>query len=552
MKVQLSLGFGHQTILESEKPQLRSYQQQGVDDMRKLVNAGARRLLLTMPTGGGKTVLASCIIDAAQTFKRRVLFIAHRIELINQTAIQLARFGITDIGVIKGTDKRSNPDAPVQVASIDTLRNRSLGDWVPDIIIIDEAHRALADSYRVLFTQYPDALHIGLTATPFRTDNQGLGELYQQLVVCAKPSQLIEDGFILDPRIFAGPLAPDITSVEYSAMANDFHNGQLGSAMMKRQLVGNIVEEWVKRANGRRTVCFAVNVEHSKMIVDEFYHACVRAAHIDGNTPADERSQILLRLEKGELQVVSNCDVLSEGWDQPSVKCAILARPTASVRLHLQQCGRILRPYYPSGASPDSESIGALILDHAGNCARHGLPQDDRVFDLQTGSKKSNQNSPAVRVCEKCYAIFSGLVRTCPECGHTLPVQETKQITHDETVELVELKQKPITTEAERERLFFLKEVEKARKSGMKPGAAGFRFKEKFSKWPPWSWSQQVTAMFNSDLGWQELVNQRAQVRKHWEQARADQMQPSQPQPVATSYTEEVEEQSYYEDEIPF
>lgn len=537
-KHQLRLFEGGSVIVEVDKPQLRPYQSKGIDDMRSLIGQGCKRILLTMPTGGGKTVVASYIIDASQAYKRRVLFVAHRTELINQTAKQLARFGVTDIGVIKAADKRWEPNAAVQIASIDTLRNRALGDWIPDIIVIDECHRALADSYRVLFTIYPEALHIGLTATPFRTDNQGLGELYEAIVICAKPSELMADRFIECPRTFAGPLAPDLSSVYFSQLAHDYHNGQLATAMMKRGLVGNIVEEWQKRAENRRTVCFAVNVEHSKMIVEEFNHACVRAAHIDGTTPADDRLHILLKLEKGDIKVVSNCDVLTEGWDQPSVKCTILARPTQSLRMHLQQTGRPLRPF---------EGITPIILDHAGNCARHGLPQEDRVFDLSVGQKRTA--NPTCKTCEKCYAIFSSTAKACPECGWVNPTQEKAQLAHDKSVDLVEISSRAIVTDADRERLFFLRELEKARKSGMKPGAIGFRFKEKFHKWPPWAWSQQATSMFNSDAGWQELSNQRAAVRSHWEQHRQDQQQPSQRQPQPESdFTPEYQD----DDEIPF
>lgn len=545
--------FNNGTYIQVEKPDLRAYQLQGVEEMRDFVNQGFLRIILTMPTGGGKTVLASFIIDSARQLERRVLFIVHRIELINQTARQLARFGVTDIGVIRANDERLNPDAPTQVASIDTLRNRNLGSWIPDIVFIDECHRSMADSYRDIFIRYPSALHIGLTATPFRTDNQGLGELYQKIVRCATYSQLIEDKFIEEPRIFCAPTMPNLGDVEYVHATHDYHNGQLAQAMMSGRLMGNIVEEWKLHAAGRRTVCFAVNIEHSKRLCEEFRNEGVAAAHLDGKTSNEERTLILLRLEKNEIQVVCNCDVLSEGWDQPSVKCAILARPSASLRLHMQQCGRILRPWDSAGDVFSEAPPGAIIIDHAGNVERHGLPHQDRHFDLQMGETKK-EDAPVLHTCKKCYLMWTGGSRNCPECGAEREVEERKPIRHDENVMLKELDPKKIFTQQDIERQFFIRELTKARENGKKPGFAAYRFKDKFSKWPPYSWSAQAKQMFATDTEWQAANGKRVQVREHWENQMAHKTEqihnPSQGKD--DGFTEEPQDNWWNNDEIPF
>lgn len=538
-----------------EKPVLRPYQEQGLVQLRTLVEQGSRRIVLVLPTGGGKTVVAARIIDLARTLAKKVLFVAHRVELINQTARQLERFGVEDIGVIRGQDDREDESAPIQIASIETLRRRERPE--ADIVFIDECHRAVADSYRSLFTDYPVALHIGLTATPFRLDNQGLGELYSSLVCCALPSQLVADGFIQVPRVFAAPEWPDLSGVDVVSHS-DYHNGNLANVMSKPRLVGNIVEEWKKHAQGRRTVVFAVSVDHSMRIVEVFREAGVPALHIDGNTSERDRTTALLRLEKGEIRVVSNCDVLTEGWDQPSVKCAVLARPTQSLRIHLQQCGRILRPFTNDVLTDAPTS--ALILDHAGNVLRHGLPHQDREFDLVYGQKKKSIEQVTLHTCRVCFAMWSGNSRTCPECGGILPEKIRAEIEQDEQVRLAELSVPQVLTQADIERQFYLKELTKCRDQGKRPGAASYKFKEKYGKWPPYSWSQQANALFASSPDWQQAVDQRNCARSFWEQRMADAQQAHEPQqPKDEGFTEVLDEDDYFgqfsevgDDDIPF
>jgi superfamily II DNA or RNA helicase len=301
----------------------------------------------------------------------------------------------------------------VQVASIDTLRNRPKPP--AEVVIIDEAHRALAKSYRDLAAHYVDAVQLGLTATPYRADGKGLGSAYQELVVVASPRQLIGEGYLVAPHVFTVPqeALPDLAGVPIKG--GDYDESQLAAAVDRTHLVGNIVEHWRKHAGGIRTVAFAVSVAHSKHIVARFQEAGVAAEHLDGTTPGSERDAILARLDSGATQVVSNCGVLCEGWDQPAVKCAILARPTKSTGLYLQQAGRILRPW---------QNTQAIILDHAGCAHEHGLPDDDREFSLEGRPKRSRGGGgsavAAVRTCGSCYAVVSALTRVCPSCGNEL------------------------------------------------------------------------------------------------------------------------------------
>jgi superfamily II DNA or RNA helicase len=338
-----------------------------------------------------------------------------------------------NVGVVMAGDSRCRPAAMVQVASIDTLRNRATPP--SDLVFVDEAHRANSPSLRHVSSQYPNAVHLGLTATPFRADGQGLCDAYDELLVVASPSHLIAGGYLVAPRIFTvSPSAmPDLSGIK--VRGGDYDESELSDAVDRKSLVGNIVEHWKKHAAGVRTVAFAVSVAHSKHIAERFQEAGIPAEHLDGTTPNAERAEVLSRLDAGITQVVSNCSILCEGWDQPSVKCAILARPTKSTGLYIQQAGRILRPW--NGKS-------AIILDHAGCVLEHGFPHDDREFTLQgtRGASKDAPKLPAVRVCEQCYAVLAAGTNPCPECGFVFGSTTAKIA--EKAGELAEVTQSPL------------------------------------------------------------------------------------------------------------
>lgn len=477
---------------------LRPYQLAAVDDVRRHLRAGVRRVLLVAPTGAGKTVIASHIVEASVALGNRVLFMAHRRELIGQAFRKL--LGCTcsagyehdslmrdptcrgdgmpraQVGVVMASDRRRNPGAVVQVASVDTLRNRAKP--AADLVIIDEAHRALASTYRTIVEAYPDAGIIGLTATPYRADGRGLGEAFDELVVVASPRKLIDDGFLVEPRVFTVPAAdlPDLSKVKIKG--GDYDEGALATAVDQTGLVGNIVEHWMRHGGDRQTVAFAVNVEHSRHIAQRFRDAGVAAEHLDGTTPTDERDAILARLERGETRIVSNCAVLTEGWDQPSVKCAILARPTKSTGLYLQCAGRILRPW---------RDTGAVILDHAGCVLEHGLPQDDREFSLDA-AKRKQRAAPKLTTCLGCFAILPASTRVCPECGAQLATasgdgNEDKTLEHEG--ELVEVR--PVAVDEKRAEWDRLCQLAEAR--GYQRGWVFHRYVEKFGVKPPSSFT---------------------------------------------------------------
>lgn len=411
---------------------LRPYQAHAIERIDTLVAQGVRRLLVVAPTGAGKTSIAGSLIVRAVERGQQVVFLAHRRELIVQAWSRLQQMGLSPdhVGIVMASDARRRPAAPVQVASIDTLRRRRLPP--ADLVFVDECHRSLSPTYLAILKDYPEAVHLGLTATPFRADGHGFREVYDELVLVASMPQLIAAGYLVEPRVFTVPAShlPDLGRVR--VRGGDYDERALASAVDQQRLVGNIVEHWLKLASGVRTVAFAVSVAHSQHIAASFQQAGVAAEHLDGTLPAEQRDAILGRLDRGETRVVSNCGVLAEGWDQPSVKCAILARPTKSTGLYLQQAGRILRPW---------QEQPALLLDHAGCAVEHGLPQDEREFSLD-GDKddptRTKRKTREPRVCPSCQLVVAATVRVCPVC--TTALVNTVPLPAESAEELVEAK----------------------------------------------------------------------------------------------------------------
>jgi superfamily II DNA or RNA helicase len=418
-------------------------------------------VLIVAPTGSGKTVVAAHIMARAVESGRHVLFVAHRRELIDQCFRKLEDSGIGQVGVIMAGDPRRNPGASVQVASIDTLRHRAKPE--ANLVIVDEAHRALAKSYVELAAMYPAAVHLGLTATPYRADGRGLCDAYDALVVVASPKELIAEGFLVEPTVYtlAAHELPDLSAVKVKG--GDYEEGALAKVVDRPALVGNVVEHWLRHSEGQRTVAFAVSIEHSKHMVERFQAAGVPAEHLDGETPNCTRAAILGRLETGRTRVVANVGVLCEGWDQPSVKCCVLARPTKSTGLYLQQAGRILRPWTdPTTGQP----ARAILIDHAGCVLEHGLPQADRELSLEGATKNRGLHSGEHEKQEE-----TGLL------GRPVPTEVEG--------ELVELTR--VALDERRAEWDLL--CAKAKELGYKPGWAYYRYKERYGSAPPRSFS---------------------------------------------------------------
>ncbi len=401
---------------------LRPYQIRAINELRVAIRAGKRRMVLVSPTGSGKTIMACEIIRSAVANGRRVIVIAHRKELIDQTVDKLARFGVT-AGVVMGDDNRADSSQPVQICTIQTLARRL--DRLPpaDIIIYDECHHIAANTSREVLDRYPAAVVVGLTATPWRTDKLGLADIFEGHALAATPRQLMNEGALVECAQFAYD-APDLHGV--GTVAGDFNQGELGIACNTAVLVGSIVKEWQTHAAGRRTICFASSIDHSKSITAQFCVAGIKAAHLDCHTPKDEREQILADLASGAVTVVSSVGILVEGFDCPACEVAIDARPTKSFGLCRQMYGRVLRP------SPETGKVKALIHDHAGNAMRHGFVDSEVDYSLEATPKRVRE----MHTCPFCRFLFGSLKPdgTCPSCAELIASPIEREI-NEETSE---------------------------------------------------------------------------------------------------------------------
>jgi len=497
-------------------PLLRPYQASGVSALRAHILAGRKRVIACLSTGGGKTVVAAHIIHSARTnFNARVLFVAHRKELIDQAVRQLAKWGVIEVGVIMAEDARTNTLLPVQVASIQSLARRSAPP--ADIVFVDECHRSAANSYRKLLALYPDAVIIGLTATPCRGDGKPLKDVFDEIAVLATYSDLIRDKFILEPRCFSTERGPDLSKVR--TLAGDFVLDELEDAMLAPQVLGDTLAEYQARAEGRKCVIFAVSVAHSRAIEKQFLEAGIRIAHVDAETPKEERDDISRKLDAGELDVVTNVGVYTEGWDQPCVKLLMIARPTKSLVLFLQMVGRGLRPWSPntpvgrSWQESDGPSVIPVVVDCGENIERHGWPTEDRTWSLDGKAKRQSEKRPAK--CIKCRCYIQAY--PCPACGFA-PEVSPCEVRIDASAKLVERERIFVDPR----RTFFDESLRKARSSGYKPGFAGAKYREKYDEWPPWSWSQFAKDEFARDAQWRRRNEQHERFRKQWNEGTSD------------------------------
>jgi len=438
---------------------LRDYQRRAVERLKAVIG---RRPILVAPTGSGKTTMAVALVEELGV---PTLWLAHRKELIDQAAQHLEELGLWPGRIMAGYPPA--PFAQVQVASVQTLIRRQMPP--ARLVVIDEAHHVATSSYGRILEQYPDAHVLGLTATPFRLDGRGLGDVFGEILVAARTDELCQAGVLHDPRVYAGQ-SPDLRHVKIAM--GDYALSELSRRTNTEELNADLVKTWLGKSPGRRTVAFAVDIEHSQAIAAAFQAAGVPAEHLDGGTPRDEREAILERLRGGRTLVVSNCMVLTEGWDLPALETAIIARPTASLNLHLQMIGRIMR------ACPDKD--GAIVLDHAGNHHVHGRVTRRLEYTLDSGKKIGESDPLRLRRCRACQLLFDPGDPCCPECGWAPPPPVRERPVIHGVAQLVEFDDGDF---AYRSHFWRLMEAQRMA-AGYKPGWSAYRFKERFGEWP--------------------------------------------------------------------
>jgi DNA repair protein RadD len=405
---------------------LRPYQERAIEQLRASLRSGHRRPVLQLPTGAGKTRIATEIILGALAKERRAIFVVPRISLIEQTIGAFEREGVWNIGVVQGKHWRTNEDAPVQIASAQTLVRR---EGPPaDLVIIDECHLQFEKiNTWIAAPEWSAIPFVGLSATPW---SRGLAKTYDDLIMPVSIQELIDGGYLSKFRIFAPP-PPDLTGVR--TVAGDFNEGDLSEACDKKELVADIIKTWLEKGESRATLCYGVDRKHAQHLQERFIEAGVRTEYIDCNTPLFEREEIFDRFRSGETRIICNVAVLDTGIDL-DVRCIIDARPTRSRIRFVQTIGRGLRP----GEGKDH----LIVLDHAGNHQRLGLVTDIGFDTLDDGAVNRNldkgkpDREPSIKLCPECRCVLPPQARECPACGFVI-IAATPIIERDG--ELVEL-----------------------------------------------------------------------------------------------------------------
>ena len=385
-------------------------QQRVVDDVISCLKAGHKRILVVSPTGTGKTAISTDLARRCIAKDNSLFFICHRRELITQTHKTYIKNSINPAFIQSG--KKADYDNMAQIASVKTLVRRL--DLYPHPVVIfwDECHHIAAGEWDQIFKMYPNAIHIGLTATPVRLDGKPLKAYFDIMVEANDVAWHIENGLLVPYKYFA------VSELDYSGMKSnkgEYTKKSQEALDPTNKIVGDNIEHYKKFCNGKRNIIFARNVKHSMEIVKRYNEAGIPARHLDGTTPTGERNKVLTMYENGEILVLSNVDLFGEGFDLPAIEAVSLLRKTKSLTTFLQQVGRSLRTCTEIG------KIEAIILDHVGNYIDHGFPDDKREWSLEIGIvKKKNSkedDSLIIKRCPECkFAHRVSLV--CPNCGY--------------------------------------------------------------------------------------------------------------------------------------
>lgn len=430
--------------------ELRDYQARALDGVRRHLRAGAKSVLLVAPTGAGKGTIAAHVLRSTVDRGGRALFLVHRGEILADVGQRLVKAGVTDIGFLKAGASRGGADAPVQLASVQTLASRPDARPPADVVCWDEAHHAVASTYRAIREAYPQAVHLGLTATPQRADRSPLGDCFEQLVVAATPAELRDRGYLVPCEVRAAEPGEGLACTPLEAY-----------------------QRW---APGTQAVVFCASIDESMAARASFLAAGISAVHIDGDTIAAERRMLRESLAAGTIDVVCNVFVLTEGWDAPMLSTCILARGCQAESTFLQMVGRVLRP------SEGKER--ATLIDLRGVVWEHGLPYDEREYSLEgRGITRKSEAKLASWSCGDCFAVNPRKAEACGRCGAPRPQRITQQEIKARGVS--EANEGNTIPDAFKRRVFReLCDTQRAR--GFKPGWVGVQFKQRFGVWPKW------------------------------------------------------------------
>lgn len=388
---------------------LRDYQQLAKEEIFSKWNS-VDNILYQMPTGTGKTRLFTSIIrdisiwGLRHNINYRILIIAHRSELIEQSSRSLDKYRIKH-GVLAGTmkDKRDLTQA-IQVASIQTITHPAnqclIDDLKFDFIIIDEAHHAVANSYQKLWEYCPDAKKLGVTATPWRMNNSGFAQIFDAYIPSMSIKDFIQKGWLATYQYYSIPtsseLVKSIESIREFDIEGDYKNSALVEVCDTSRIRAQLYDSYEKNVLGKKGIIYSISREHSEHICLQYRSRGVAIENIDSKTPAKVREKVIQAFRNGEIDIIVNVDIFSEGFDCPDIEFIQLARPTKSLVKYIQQVGRGLRK------NGDKKCI---ILDNVGMYSRFGLPDEERDWESffygeekeSTSTKGYSRNNGSLR-----------------------------------------------------------------------------------------------------------------------------------------------------------
>ena len=442
---------------------LRPYQNELIDGVKAAYREGYKAPCIVLPCGGGKSVIVAEMARRTTAGGKRVLFLVHRRELCDQIYRTFYHWGV-DMYLC-------------QIGMVQTVCRRLSKTPEPSLIITDENHHSMARSYKKIYEYFPNARRVGVTATPVRLDGTGLADVNDKLVIGVSAKWLIENNF-LAPYDYYAPSLVDLTGVKISK--GEYDTASVENLMIRKAVFGSVIEYYRRYADGRQAICYCTSIKHSQEMARQFNEAGIDAVHIDGSTPKPERERVTEMFRQGQIDILCNVDLISEGFDVPDCECAILLRPTQSLTLYIQQSMRCMR--YKPGKR-------AVIIDHVGNYARFGMPDDDRKWTLEGRKRHKKQDKDEdeikVRQCPQCFCTFSALdsndkaVRVCPGCGYEFPKKERTEIEVEQTAELEKIEGFTLDLQTPDDCATYKELSEYAKRHGYKPGWAYYQAKSR-------------------------------------------------------------------------
>lgn len=393
---------------------LHNYQRNLVDKARGAFSDGYTSPCIVAPCGAGKSVIISEIARMTTAGGKRVLFLVHRKELIDQIENS---FRLNEVNLNL-----------VQFGMVQTIVRRLERIERPQLIITDESHHGLAKSYRTIYDYFSDVLRLSFTATPIRLNGEGMGDVNDLLIEEIDAEWLIANGY-LSPYKYYAPKLIDDDVLKISSM-KEFTSKSVDDAIGK-VIYGDVVAHYNKLAKDEQAIAYCHSVAASEELAETFNSLGIPSAHIDGKTDKRLREEIISKFRSKEIRLLTNVDLIGEGFDVPDCSTVIMLRPTKSLSLYIQQSMRGMR---------FKEGKTSIIIDHVGNVQRFGLPDEKREWSLKGKKKQSSEAAIKIKQCPSCYGVYEPIDNICPLCGHENEIIRNNEKTHDENAVLEEIK----------------------------------------------------------------------------------------------------------------